>query len=91
MDILDNHTCAFASPCGAPVSVDKAWHAIRVAAGLPTLRIWAPAGRHARPVAAQRARGLQSVDNSGKDCAREVFGLTGRAEEQASAGAAGGV
>ena len=29
----------FASPCGAPVSVDKAWNAVRAAAGLPTLRI----------------------------------------------------
>ena len=29
----------FASLCGGPVSVDKAWNAVRAAAGLPTLRI----------------------------------------------------
>ena len=29
----------FASPCGRPVSVDKAWNGVRAAAGLPTLRI----------------------------------------------------
>ena len=29
----------FASPCGRPATVDKAWNAVRAAAGLPTLRI----------------------------------------------------
>ena len=29
----------FTSPCGGPATVDKAWNAIRAAAGLPALRI----------------------------------------------------
>ncbi len=36
---LTNCPWVFASSCGGPPTVDRAWHAIRAAAGLPTLRI----------------------------------------------------
>ena len=50
----------FASPCGGPVTVDKAWNAIRAAAGLPTLRIHDLRHSHAA-VAVNGGEGLRVV------------------------------
>ena len=58
----------FASPCGGPVSVDKAWNAIRAAAGLPTLRIHDL--RHS----------LAAVAVNGGEGLRVVAGLLGHAD-----------
>ena len=58
----------FASPCGAPVSLDKAWNAIRAAAGLPTLRTHDL--RHS----------LAAVAVNGGEGLRVVAGLLGHAD-----------
>ena len=58
----------FASPCGEPVSLDKAWNAIRAAAGLPTLRIHDL--RHS----------LAAVAVNGGEGLRTVAGLLGHAD-----------
>ncbi len=58
----------FASPCGGPVSVDKAWGAIRAAAGLPTLRIHDLRHSHA------------GVAVGGGEGLRVVAGLLGHAD-----------
>ena len=58
----------FASPCGGPVSVDKAWNAVRKAAGLPTLRIHDL--RHS----------LAAVAVNGGEGLRVVAGLLGHAD-----------
>ncbi len=50
----------FASPCGGPATVDKAWNAIRTAAGLPTLRIHDLRHSHAA-VAVNGGEGLRVV------------------------------
>ncbi len=50
----------FASPCGGPVKVDKAWNAIRKAAGLAKLRIHDLRHSHAA-VAVGRGEGLRIV------------------------------
>ena len=50
----------FASACGEPVSADKAWNAIRAAAGLPTLRIHDLRHSHAA-VAVNGGEGLRVV------------------------------
>ena len=50
----------FAAPGGEPASVDKAWHAIRAAAGLPTLRIHDLRHSHAA-VAVNGGEGLRTV------------------------------
>ena len=58
----------FASPCGGPVSVDKAWNAIRAVAGLPTLRIHDLRHSHA------------AVAVGGGEGLRVVAGLLGHAD-----------
>ena len=58
----------FASPDGAPVSLDKAWKAIRAAAGLGTLRIHDLRHSHAAVAV-----------NGGEDL-RIVAGLLGHAD-----------
>ena len=58
----------FASPCGGPVSLDKAWNAIRKAAGLPTLRIHDLRHSHA------------AVAVGGGEGLRVVAGLLGHAD-----------
>jgi len=58
----------FASPCGGPVSVDKAWIAIRKAAGLPGLHIHDLRHSHA------------AVAVSGGEDLRVVAGLLGLAD-----------
>ena len=58
----------FASPCGGPVSVGKAWNAIRVTAGLPGLRIHDLRHSHA------------AVAVSGGEGLRVVAGLLGHAD-----------
>ena len=50
----------FPSPCGGPATVDKAWNAIRAAAGLPTLRIHDLRHSHAA-VAVNGGEGLRVV------------------------------
>ena len=50
----------FASPCGGPASVDKAWNAVRAAAGLPRLRIHDLRHSHAA-VAVNGGEGLRVV------------------------------
>ncbi|MYA60480.1 MAG: site-specific integrase, partial [Chloroflexi bacterium] len=50
----------FASRGGGPVTVDKAWHAVRVAVGLPTLRIHDLRHSHAA-VAVNGGEGLRVV------------------------------
>ncbi len=50
----------FASPCGGPVSVDKAWNAVRTATGVPTLRIHDLRHSHAA-VAVNGGEGLRVV------------------------------
>ena len=50
----------FASSCGGPANVDKAWDAIRAAAGLPTLRIHDLRHSHAA-VAVNGGEGLRAV------------------------------
>ena len=64
----------FASPCGGPATVDRAWHAIRAAAGLPTLRIHDLRHAHAA-VAVNGGEGL-----------RVVAGLLGHADIQTTFG-----
>ena len=58
----------FASPCGGPATVDKAWNAIRTAAGLPTLRIHDLRHAHA------------AVAVGGGEGLRVVAGLLGHAD-----------
>ena len=48
----------FASPCGAPANPDKAWHAVRAAAGLPQLRIHDLRHSHAAVAVTDAASGL---------------------------------
>ena len=55
-----NCSWVFASPCGGPVSVDKAWNAVRAAAGLPGLRIHDLRHSHAA-VAVNGGEGLRVV------------------------------
>ena len=50
----------FASPCGGPASLDKAWKAIRETAGLGTLRIHDLRHAHAA-VAVNGGEGLRVV------------------------------
>ena len=64
----------FASPCGGPATVDRAWHAIRASAGLPTLRIHDLRHAHAA-VAVNGGEGL-----------RVVAGLLGHADIQTTFG-----
>ena len=58
----------FASPCGAPVAVDRAWHAVRKAAGLPALRLHDLRHSHA------------AVAVGGGEGLRVVAGLLGHAD-----------
>ncbi|MCY3671885.1 MAG: site-specific integrase [Alphaproteobacteria bacterium] len=58
----------FPSPCGGPVSVDKAWNAIRTAADLPMLRIHDLRHNHA------------AVAVGGGEGLRVVAGLLGHAD-----------
>ena len=58
----------FPSPCGGPATVDKAWNAIRTAAGLPTLRIHDLRHSHA------------AVAVGGGEGLRVVAGLLGHAD-----------
>ena len=58
----------FASPCGGPVSVDKAWNMVRAATGLPRLRIHDL--RHS----------LAAVAVNGGEGLRVVAGLLGHAD-----------
>ena len=58
----------FPSPCGGPATVDKAWNAIRAAAGLPTLRIHDLRHSHA------------AVAVGGGEGLRVVAGLLGHAD-----------
>ncbi|MXW90376.1 MAG: tyrosine-type recombinase/integrase [Rhodospirillaceae bacterium] len=58
----------FPSPCGGPATVDKAWDAIRAAAGLPTLRIHDLRHSHA------------AVAVGGGEGLRVVAGLLGHAD-----------
>ena len=64
----------FPSPCGSPVPVDKAWNAIRAAAGLPTLRIHDL--RHS----------FAAVAVGGGEGLRVVAGLLGHADIQTTFG-----
>ena len=58
----------FASPCGGPATVDKAWNAIRAGTGLPTLRIHDLRHSHA------------AVAVGGGEGLRVVAGLLGHAD-----------
>ena len=58
----------FASPCGEPVKVKKAWEAVRQSAGLPTLRIHDLRHSHA------------AVAVNGGESLRIVAGLLGHAD-----------
>ncbi|MXY39932.1 MAG: site-specific integrase [Rhodospirillaceae bacterium] len=58
----------FASPCGGPANVDKAWNAIRTPVGLPTLRIHDLRHSHA------------AVAVGGGEGLRVVAGLLGHAD-----------
>ena len=58
----------FAPSCGEPAAVDREWHAIRVAAGLPTLRIHDLRHSHA------------AVAVGGGESLRIVAGLLGHAD-----------
>lgn len=57
---LANCPWVFASPCGGPATLDKAWNAVRAATGLPKLRIHDLRHSHAA-VAVNGGEGLRVV------------------------------